>query len=134
MDPYDLQYKLREKLAWMCLPTPCRTIWRTVVMRIGGTRQGMSRDMADMLLGDIANAIARIRKLEYPAGRIALDKNQKVVGKVLPIPTPPPQKPRSGDGRLRTRLSGCQYLIAFHLRIAYLFPLWVKIYPLFEQE
>ena len=40
--------------------------------------------MADMLLGDIANAIVEFEKLEYPTqARIALDKNQKVVGKVF---------------------------------------------------
>ena len=51
-----------------------------VVMRIV-VRQGMSRDMADMLLGDIANAIAEFEKLEYPTqARIALDKNQKEDG------------------------------------------------------
>ena len=29
-------------------------------------RQGFSRDMADMLLGDIRSAIADFEKLEYP--------------------------------------------------------------------
>ena len=80
---YDLQYKLQES-GWM---VPAYTLpdnlENFVVMRIV-VRQGMSRDMADMLLGDIANAIAEFEKLEYPTqARIALDKNQKVVGKVF---------------------------------------------------
>ena len=36
-----------------------------VVMRIV-IRQGMSRDMADMLMDDIRNAVAELEKLEYP--------------------------------------------------------------------
>ena len=36
-----------------------------VVMRVV-VRQGFSRDMADMLLGDIKNAIAELEKLDYP--------------------------------------------------------------------
>jgi glutamate/tyrosine decarboxylase-like PLP-dependent enzyme len=36
-----------------------------VVMRIV-IRQGMSRDMADMLLKDIANAVAELDKLKHP--------------------------------------------------------------------
>ena len=49
-----------------------------VVMRIV-VRQGFSRDMADMLLGDIRDAIAELEKLEYPTpSRITLDKKKKV--------------------------------------------------------
>ena len=36
-----------------------------VVMRVV-VRQGFSRDMADMLLNDIKNAISEFEKLEYP--------------------------------------------------------------------
>ena len=36
-----------------------------VVMRVV-VRQGFSRDMADMLLGDIKNAITELEKLDYP--------------------------------------------------------------------
>ena len=44
----------------------------------------MSRDMTDMLLTDMQNAINEFEKLEYPTQtRIAQDKNQKVVGKVF---------------------------------------------------
>lgn len=46
-----------------------------VVMRIV-VRQGFSRDMADMLLGDINNAITELEKLEYPTPtRMAQEKN-----------------------------------------------------------
>lgn len=40
--------------------------------------------MADMLLGDIKNAVAALEKLEYPTPtRIAQDKNVPVKGKVF---------------------------------------------------
>ena len=42
-----------------------KNIEDSVVMRIV-VRQGFSRDMADMLLGDIRAAIADFEKLEYP--------------------------------------------------------------------
>jgi glutamate decarboxylase len=49
-----------------------------VVMRIV-VRQGFSRDMADMLLGDIRNAIAELELLKYPTpSRISLDQKEKV--------------------------------------------------------
>ena len=48
-----------------------------VVMRIV-VRQGMSRDMADMLLADIRNAVAELEKLAYPTtSRIAYEKQEK---------------------------------------------------------
>ena len=47
-------------------------------------RQGFSRDMADMLLNDIKNAICEFEKLEYPTPtRIAQDKNIAVKGTVF---------------------------------------------------
>ena len=53
-----------------------------VVMRIV-VRQGMSRDMADMLIADIKSAIAELEKLEYPTpSRIAANKAEKQKGKV----------------------------------------------------
>ena len=53
-----------------------------VVMRIV-VRQGMSRDMADMLLTDIRNAVAELEKLEYPTpSRIAAQKAEQQKGKV----------------------------------------------------
>ena len=49
-----------------------------VVMRIV-VRQGFSRDMADMLLNDMRNAIAELEKLEYPTpSRIACERKEKV--------------------------------------------------------
>ena len=53
-----------------------------VVMRIV-VRQGMSRDMADMLIEDISNAVEELEKLEYPTPTcIAARKSQKQKGKV----------------------------------------------------
>ena len=53
-----------------------------VVMRIV-VRQGMSRDMADMLINDIRNAVKELEKLEYPTPtRIAARNSEKQKGKV----------------------------------------------------
>lgn len=83
---YDLQATLQQS-GWM---VPAYTLPENiddyVVMRIV-VRQGTSRDMIDMLLGDIRNAIAEFEKLEYPtATRIEQDDAQKakaVKGKVF---------------------------------------------------
>jgi glutamate decarboxylase len=49
-----------------------------VVMRIV-VRQGMSRDMASMLIEDIQNAVEALEKLEYPTpSRIEEQKKGKV--------------------------------------------------------
>lgn len=79
---YDLQDRLQQS-GWM---VPAYTLPASledyVVMRIV-VRQGFSRDMADMLLGDIRNAITELEKLEYPTqSKIALDKVEKVKGRV----------------------------------------------------
>ena len=79
---YDLQDKLMQS-GWMvpAYSMP-KNIEDMVVMRIV-VRQGMSRDMADMLLKDIANAVAELEKLEYPTPScIAYRKSQKNKGKV----------------------------------------------------
>ena len=53
-----------------------------VVMRIV-VRQGMSRDMADMLITDIRNAVSELEKLKYPTpSRIAALNSEKCKGKV----------------------------------------------------
>ena len=53
-----------------------------IVMRIV-VRQGMSRDMADMLIEDIKNAVAEFEKLEYPTtSRIAYEKSLEQKGRV----------------------------------------------------
>lgn len=53
-----------------------------VVMRIV-VRQGMSRDMADMLIGDIKDSVAELEKLEFPTrSRIAVEKTERPKGKV----------------------------------------------------
>jgi glutamate decarboxylase len=54
-----------------------------VVMRIV-VRQGMSRDMADMLIEDIRNAVVELEKLQYPTpSRIAYNKQTKLKGHVF---------------------------------------------------
>ena len=79
---YDLQDKLMQS-GWMvpAYSMP-KDIENMVVMRIV-VRQGMSRDMADMLLEDIRNAVQELEKLEYPTpSRIALENNEKHKGHV----------------------------------------------------
>ncbi len=75
---YDLQDKLAQS-GWMVpaytLPDQLESF---VVMRVVA-RMGFNRDMADMLLGDIKNAVAALDKLEYPTPtRIAINKSEKV--------------------------------------------------------
>ena len=75
---YDLQDKLSQH-GWMVpaytLPSKLEDY---VVMRVV-VRQGFSRDMADMLLGDIKNAIAELEKLDFPTPtRMAQEKNLPV--------------------------------------------------------
>ena len=79
---FDLQDKLMQS-GWMvpAYSMP-KDIEDMVVMRIV-VRQGMSRDMADMLIKDIRNAVAELEKLEYPTPtRIAAQKKEKRMGKV----------------------------------------------------
>jgi glutamate decarboxylase len=79
---YDLQDKLMQS-GWMvpAYSMP-KDIEDMVVMRIV-VRQGMSRDMADMLLADIRNAVDELEKLEYPTpSRIAYNKQIKTKGRV----------------------------------------------------
>ena len=53
-----------------------------LVMRIV-VRQGMSRDMADMLISDIKDAVDELGKLEYPTtSRISRNKGLKHKGHV----------------------------------------------------
>ena len=75
---YDLQDKLSQS-GWM---VPAYTLpanmENDVVMRIV-VRQGFSRDMADMLLGDIKTAVDELNKLTYPTtSKIAVDEGTKV--------------------------------------------------------
>ena len=79
---YDLQDKLMQK-GWMVPAyTMPKNIEDLVVMRIV-VRQGMSRDMADMLIADIRDAVTELEKLEYPTpSRIAVQKSKKQKGKV----------------------------------------------------
>ena len=80
---YDLQDKLSQH-GWMVpaytLPSKLEDY---VVMRVV-VRQGFSRDMADMLLGDIKNAIAELEKLDFPTPtRMAQEKNLPVEAKMF---------------------------------------------------
>ena len=60
-----------------------KAIENLVVMRVV-VRQGMTRDMADMLLGDIENAVCEFEKLKYPSNsRLAYEKLEKQLGKVF---------------------------------------------------
>lgn len=79
---FDLQDKLMQS-GWMVPAyTMPKDIEDMVVMRIV-VRQGMSRDMADMLIEDITDAVAELEKLEYPTPtRIAAQKSEKQKGKV----------------------------------------------------
>lgn len=79
---FDLQDKLMQS-GWMVPAyTMPKDIEDMVVMRIV-VRQGMSRDMADMLIEDITNAVAELEKLEYPTpSRIVAQKSKKQKGKV----------------------------------------------------
>ena len=80
---FDLQDKLMQS-GWMvpAYSMP-KDIEDMVVMRIV-VRQGMSRDMADMLIEDIKNAVAEFEKLEYPTtSRIAYEKSLEQKGRVF---------------------------------------------------
>ena len=47
-------------------------------------RQGFSRDMADMLLGDIKNAIEELEKLEYPTtSRLSIENNIPIKNEIF---------------------------------------------------
>ncbi len=74
---FDLQDKLMQS-GWMVPAyTMPKNIEEMVVMRVV-VRQGMSRDMADMLIQDIKNAVAEFDKLQYPTlSRIEENKNRK---------------------------------------------------------
>ena len=96
-----------------------KNIEDVVVMRIV-VRQGMSRDMADMLMGDIRNAIAEFEQLEYPTtSRIKYENKEHQKGKSLyalicPVrpqacpeghagPPAPDGRPTAGSGQLPYR-------------------------------
>ena len=79
---FDLQDKLMQ-CGWMVPAyTMPKDIEDMVVMRVV-VRQGMSRDMADMLITDIQNAVAELEQLEYPTPtRQATCNKKKCKGKV----------------------------------------------------
>ena len=80
---FDLQDKLMQS-GWMVPAyTMPKDIEDMVVMRIV-VRQGMSRDMADMLIEDIRTAVAELEKLDYPTtSRIAVNDGKKHKGHVF---------------------------------------------------
>ena len=79
---FDLQAALQQS-GWMVPAyTMPKNIDEMIVMRIV-VRQGMSRDMADMRLGDIRNAVAEFEKLRYPTpSRIKYENKEHQKGKV----------------------------------------------------
>lgn len=80
---YDLQSALQQT-GWMVPAyTMPKNIEDMVVMRVV-VRHGMTRDMADMLLSDIENAVKEFEKLKYPTtSRLAYEKREKQWGKVF---------------------------------------------------
>ncbi len=80
---FDLQDRLMQK-GWMVPAyTMPKDIEDMVVMRIV-VRQGMSRDMADMLIADIKEAVEDLDLLEYPTpSRIAAKKAERSKGHVF---------------------------------------------------
>lgn len=80
---FDLQAKLQQSGWIVPAYTMPKNIEDVVVMRIV-VRQGMSRDMADMLMGDIRNAIAEFEQLEHPTtSRIKYENKEHQKGKVF---------------------------------------------------
>ncbi len=80
---YDLQNRLQQN-GWM-IPayTMPESIDDVIVMRVV-VRQGMTRDMADMLLEDIATAVEEFEALEYPTQtRLAYEKREAQLGRVF---------------------------------------------------
>ena len=79
---FDLQDKLMQR-GWMVPAyTMPKDIEEMVVMRIV-VRQGMSRDMADMLIGDIADAVTELESIRHPTpSRLSSIKSKKQKGHV----------------------------------------------------
>ncbi|MFR9503660.1 MAG: glutamate decarboxylase [Rikenellaceae bacterium] len=80
---YDLQNRLQQN-GWM-IPayTMPEDIDDMIVMRVV-VRQGMTRDMADMLMEDIHTAVEEFETLEYPTKtRIAYEKSESQKGRVF---------------------------------------------------
>ena len=75
---------LLQQSGWMVPAyTMPENLENLVVMRVV-VRQGTSRDMIDMLIDDIKNAVAELEKLEYPTdSRIKYEKQIKQKGRVF---------------------------------------------------
>ncbi len=80
---YDLQNRMQQN-GWM-IPayTMPKDIDDMIVMRVV-VRQGMTLDMAEMLLEDLRTAIAEFEALEYPTQtRLAYEKSEEQLGRVF---------------------------------------------------
>ena len=80
---YDLQARLQQS-GWMvpAYSMP-KNIEEMIVMRIV-VRQGMSRDMADMLLKDIETSVAEFEQLKHPTpSRETFERQERQKGKVF---------------------------------------------------
>ncbi len=80
---YDLQNRLQQS-GWM-IPayTMPESIDDVIVMRVV-VRQGMTRDMADMLLEDMRTAVSEFEALKYPTQtRIAYENSEAQMGRVF---------------------------------------------------
>ncbi len=80
---FDLQAALQQS-GWMVPAyTMPRDIEQMIVMRIV-VRQGMSCDMADMLLADIRNAVAEFEQLEYPTqSRLKFERSEHQTSRIF---------------------------------------------------
>ncbi|MFI3286707.1 MAG: glutamate decarboxylase [Rikenellaceae bacterium] len=80
---YDLQNRLQQN-GWM-IPayTMPKDIDDMIVMRVV-VRQGMTLDMAEMLLEDLRTAVAEFEKLEYPTQtRLSYEKSEELLGRIF---------------------------------------------------
>ncbi len=80
---YDLQAKLQQS-GWMIPAYTLPECLQDIIVMRSVVRQGFTRDMADMLLGDIKDAIIEFEKLEYPTQtRLAYEREEEQKGRVF---------------------------------------------------
>lgn len=80
---YDLQAKLQQS-GWMIPAYTLPECLQEIIVMRSVVRQGFTRDMADMLLGDIKDAIIEFEKLEYPTQtRLAYEREEEQKGRVF---------------------------------------------------
>lgn len=80
---YDLQNSLQQS-GWMVPAyTLPNNLTDTIVMRIV-IKQGFTKDLAEMLINDIRNAVEGFEKLEYPTQtRLAYEREERQKGRVF---------------------------------------------------